>query len=208
MELDELKKSWNALDEQLQKKTIADKKQIEELIASYKAKTQKSMGRLAIIQRFSIDMGALALLIILLVWLSLPAFGINENTQSKMTVFLLFLTASILTGMWWDWKAYCWNKATHVDNMSVAEVSRRMTVFRRWTQYEVVGISVWIVLFNALNYWMMEYHLEPIGRQVLLIGFLAVINVAIIYFLYKKLIYKHLDNIKKNIEELKDVCTE
>lgn len=208
MELDELKKSWNALDEQLQKKTIADKKQIEELIASYKAKTQKSMGRLAIIQRFSIGMGALALLIILLVWLSLPAFGINENTQSKMTVFLLFLTASILAGMWWDWKAYCWNKATHVDNMSVAEVSRRMTVFRRWTQYEVVGISVWIVLFNVLNYWMMEYHLEPIGRQVLLIGFLAVINVAIIYFLYKKLIYKHLDNIKKNIEELKDICTE
>lgn len=208
MELDELKKSWNALDEQLQKKTIADKKQIEELIASYKAKTQKSMGRLVIIQRFSIAMGALALLIILLVWLSLPAFGINENTQSKMTVFLLFLTASILAGMWWDWKAYCWNKATHVDNMSVAEVSRRMTVFRRWTQYEVVGISVWIVLFNALNYWMMEYHLEPIGRQVLLIVFLAVINVAIIYFLYKKLIYKHLDNIKKNIEELKDVCTE
>lgn len=208
MELDELKKSWNALDEQLQKKTIADKKQIEELIAGYKAKTQKSMGRLVIIQRFSIAMGALALLIILLVWLSLPAFGINENTQSKMTVFLLFLTASILAGMWWDWKAYCWNKATHVDNMSVAEVSRRMTVFRRWTQYEVVGISVWIVLFNALNYWMMEYHLEPIGRQVLLIVFLAVINVAIIYFLYKKLIYKHLDNIKKNIEELKDVCTE
>lgn len=208
MELDELKKSWNALDKQLQKKTVADKKQIEKLITSYKAKTQKSMGRLAIIQRFSIGMGALALLIILLVWLSLPAFGINENTQSKMTVFLLFLTASILTGMWWDWKTYCWNKATHVDNMSVAEVSRRMTVFRRWTQYEVVGISVWIVLFNVLNYWMMEYHLEPIGRQVLLISFFAIINVAIIYFLYKKLIYKHLDDIKKNIEELKDVCTE
>ena len=26
--------------------------------------------------------------------------------------------------------------------------------------------------------------------------------------LYKKVIYKHLDNIKKNIEELKDICTE
>ena len=36
MELDELKKSWNALDAQLQKEPIADEKQIKELIASYK----------------------------------------------------------------------------------------------------------------------------------------------------------------------------
>lgn len=208
MELDELKKSWNALDEQLQKKKVADEKQIEKLIAGYKEKTLRSMGRLAIIQRFSIGMGALALFIILLAWLSLPALGVNDHTQSKMTVFLLFLTASILSGMWWDRKTYRWNKATHVDEMSVAEVSRRTTVFRQWIQYEVVAISVWIVLFNALSYWMMGYHLKPIGRQMLLIAFLAAINAAIIYFLYKKLIYKHLNNIRKNIEELKDVCTE
>lgn len=32
MELDELKKSWNALNEQLQKEPIADEQQITELI--------------------------------------------------------------------------------------------------------------------------------------------------------------------------------
>ena len=37
MELDELKKSWNALNEQLQKEPIADEQQITELIAGYKA---------------------------------------------------------------------------------------------------------------------------------------------------------------------------
>ena len=36
MELDELKKSWNALDAQLQKEPIADEQQIKELIANYK----------------------------------------------------------------------------------------------------------------------------------------------------------------------------
>ena len=36
MELDELKKSWNALDAQLQKEPIADEKQIKELIAIIK----------------------------------------------------------------------------------------------------------------------------------------------------------------------------
>ena len=37
MELDELKKSWNALDEQLKKEPIADEKQIAGMIAEYKA---------------------------------------------------------------------------------------------------------------------------------------------------------------------------
>lgn len=35
MELDELKKSWNALNEQLQKEPIADEQQITELIAGW-----------------------------------------------------------------------------------------------------------------------------------------------------------------------------
>ena len=44
MELDELKKSWNALNEQLQKEPIADEQQITELIAGYKANTRKKSG--------------------------------------------------------------------------------------------------------------------------------------------------------------------
>lgn len=41
MELDELKKSWNALDEQLKKEPIADEKQIAGMIAEYKANARK-----------------------------------------------------------------------------------------------------------------------------------------------------------------------
>ena len=66
MELDELKKSWNALNEQLQKEPIADEQQITELIAGYKANTRKSLGRLVVIQRFSIGMGAVGLAALLL----------------------------------------------------------------------------------------------------------------------------------------------
>ena len=44
--------------------------------------------------------------------------------------------------------------------------------------------------------------------QALLITLFVVFDALIIYILYKKVIYKHLDNIKKNIEELKDICTE
>lgn len=208
MELDELKKSWNALNEQLQKEPIADEQQITELIAGYKANTRKSLGRLVVIQRFSIGIGTICLATLLLIWLLLPTFGFNEQLQEKIVPFLGFIAISILAGMWWDWKTYRWNKNTHIEEMSVAEVSRRMTTFRQWTKYEVMGISIWIILFNILNYWVMEYHLMSVGVQAILITLFVVFDALIIYILYKKVIYKHLDNIKKNIEELKDICTE
>lgn len=208
MELDELKKSWNILDAQLQKEPIANEGQIKELIASYKANTRKSLGRLVTIQRLSIGAGALAWAIILLLWLLLPSFGFNEHLLCKTVVVLAFITASIIAGIWWDWKTYRWNKGTRIDEMSVAEVSRRMNIFRQWTKYEVIAISVWAVLFNVLNYWVMEYYRASAGIQAILITFFVIFDALIIYILYKKMIYKHLNNIKKNIEELEDICTE
>lgn len=208
MELDELKKSWNALNEQLQKEPIADEMQIKELIESYKTNTRKSLGRLAILQRLSIGAGAIVLLIFILIWLLLPTWSVSEQTQSKITTFLIFIIGSILAGMWWDWKTYRWNKATHIDEMGVAEVSRRITVFRQWTKNEVIAASVWIVLFNILNYWIMGYYLKSAGIQAVLITFFVVFDAFLMYIFYKKILYKHLNDISKNIEELKDICTE
>ena len=103
MELDELKKSWNALNEQLQKEPIADEQQITELIAGYKANTRKSLGRLVVIQRFSIGMGAVGLAALLLIWLLLPTFGFNEQLQGKIVALLGFIAMLILIGMGLDW---------------------------------------------------------------------------------------------------------
>lgn len=208
MELDELKKSWNALDAQLQKEPIADEKQIKELITSYKANTRKSLGFISGLQRLSIGVGALGLIALLLIWLVLPILLPNEHVQSKIAAFIGFIAISIIAGMWWDWKTYRWSKGTLIDEMPVAQVSRRITTFRQWTKLEVIAISVWIILFNILNYWVMEYHQASAGVQAVLITAFVIFDVLIIYVLYKKLIYKHLNNIKKNIEELEDICTE
>lgn len=208
MELDELKKSWNTLDKQLQKEPIANEEQIAKLIADYKTNTHKSQGRLVVIQRFSIGIGTIGLILLLLIKLLMPYLEFSAHIQSKMAVFLAFIAISIVVGMWWDWKTYRWNKNTRIDEMSVSEVSCRMTTLRQWTKYEVIAISIWIVLFNILNYWVMGYHLEPAKLQAILITFFVSFDALIIYILYKKIIYRHLNNIKKNIEELKDICTE
>lgn len=208
MELDELKKSWNVLNEQLQKEPIADEKQITELIARYKTNTRQSLGRIVGLQRISIGIGAIGLVALILIWILLPSIFINEQAQNKIAAFLVFIAVSIIAGMWWDWKTYRWSKGTRVDEMSVAEMSRRMTIFRQWIKYEVMAISIWIVLFNILNYLVMGYHMEPIATQAALITFFIIFDILIIYILYKKVMYKHLNNINKNIEELKDICTE
>lgn len=208
MELDELKKSWNTLGERLQKEPVADERQIARLIDAYKINTRKSLGRLVVIQRFSIGIGATGLALLLLIRLSMPALGLDEQIQSKIAAFLAFIAISIVMGMWWDWKTYRWNKAIRIDEMTVSEVSRRMAVFRQWTRYEVIAISVWIAIFNLLNYWVMEYYQKPAGLQAVLIVSFVAFDALIIYLLYKKMIYKHLDTIKKNMEELKDLCIE
>lgn len=208
MELDELKKSWNVLNAQLQKEPIADEMQIKELITSYKANTRRSLGRLVILQRFSLGIGAVGLAVVLLIWLLLPTFSFNEPMQNKIALFLAFITATILCGMWWDWKTYLWNKNTLVDEMSVAEVSRRMTTFRCWTRYEVWAVAVWAIIFTALFYWVMDYYLLSFMAQAILLGCCIIWDALLIYFIYKRFIYRHLDSIKKNIEELEDICTE
>ena len=70
------------------------------------------------------------------------------------------------------------------------------------------GVALLLSLITGVNYWVMEYHLMSVGVQAILITLFVVFDALIIYILYKKVIYKHLDNIKKNIEELKDICTE
>lgn len=208
MELDELKKSWNALDAQLQKEPIADERQIKELIANYKTSARHSLGRLVSLQRFSLGIGAVVLALLLSVWFLLPTFGFNEHLQEKIAIFMAFITVTILGGMWWDRKTYLWIKSIRVDEMSTAEVSRRTATFRNWTRYEIRAVAVWAVLFTALFYWVMDYHTLPLFVQAILLGACACWDVVLIYFLYKKVVYKQLDNIKKNIEELEDICTE
>lgn len=46
----------------------------------------------------------------------------------------------------------------------------------------------------------MEYHLMSVGVQAILITLFVVFDALIIYILYKKVIYKHLDNIKRTLK--------
>lgn len=208
MELDELKKSWNVLNEQLKKEPIADEEQISGIIAEYRANTRKSIGHLSGWQRFSIGIGVAGLALLLVIYLLPSVFHISGEWQPKINTLVMFVGISILIGIWWDHKNYRWIKNTKVDEMPVAMVSRRMSNFRRWMKYEIIAISVWVIVFNVLNYWVMGYYKASFGIQAMLIAFFIVCDVAIIYLLYKKVAYKYLNDIRKNIDELEDICSD
>ena len=208
MELDDLKKSWAALDSQLQKSPMTDTDRLAELIATHKNRTRRSLKRLSGWQLTSVIMGIVALLFLIAIAFEIPKEAQNAQTHIKMMVFTAFIAITIIGGLWWDFKAYRWIKSIRVDEMPVVEVSRRVITFKRWVGREVITICIWALLFNGLYYWLMGFYNAPALLQALIIAVCLVCDALIIYLLYKKVLYKHLNDIDKNIDELKDICTE
>lgn len=209
MELDELKKSWHVVDTQLDKKALVNEQEMAKLISIGKANTQRDLGRLNLIQRISLYVGGGLLLLLIPAWILAPDFMESQsNLTRKVIVLLTFLAISLIAGLLWDWKTFQSLKSIRIDEMSIVEVSRRMNVFQRHMRCETIAASVWVVLFNALNFWVMGYHQASPTTQALVIALLLMADILIIYILYKKVMYRYINNIRKNIEELKDICTE
>lgn len=209
MELDELKKSWNALDQHLDKHPLVSEEEMEQLIKAGKTHTQKQLNSLNLWQRLSLCMGVALLFLLLSLWLWTPGLMTGPLAAgSKLLILLAFLAVSIVAGLIWDWATYRRLRSIRIDQMSVVEVSRRMTAFQHHMRHEAVAACLWIVAFNVLYYWVMGYYLAPASTQALVIALLLGADAAILYVLYRKVMYKHLNDIRKNIEELKDICTE
>ena len=208
MELEELKKSWQTLDKHLQKQDITTEEQVAELIACYKQKAGRRLSSLMSLQRASLCIGLLALIVIGIICLLLPSWIEDASTSTKWQVVIIFLAVTLIAGGSWDWRTYRYIQQTRVNLLPIAEVSRRIVRLRLWARQEVVAISIWTLLFGGIYYWAMDFYYLPAVIQAVNIGVFVLFEVAIIWLLYQKLIYKHLNQLKKDIEDLKDICTE
>lgn len=208
MELDELKKTWNRLDERLKQEPVTDSRQIEALIASYKSKAGHGVQRLARNQRLSMWLGGLAGIVLLVGGGLFSFLQLEGPLKLKMPVLLLFLTLSIAGGVWWDRKTYHWLRRLKVDEMSPLEVSRHIVTLYSWTRAEVVAVALWSILFALVDYWVMDFYRLPLTGQLVYFVLVMLFLALVVGVAYWRLVYRHLDDIKKNIEELKTICTE
>ena len=208
MELEDLKKSWQTLDEHLQKQDITTEEQVARLIACYKQKTKRRLGSLMSLQRASLCIGLLILIAIGTICLLLPSWIEDTDTRTKLQAVLIFLAITLIGGGGWDWRTYRYMQQIRVDLLPIAEVSRRIVRLRLWTRQEVTAISLWVLLFGGIYYWAMEFYHLPALIQAVIVGVFILFEAAVIWLLYQHLIYKNLNQIKKDIEDLKDICTE
>ncbi|WP_075317453.1 hypothetical protein [Bacteroides togonis] len=208
MELEELKKSWQTLDKHLQNQDITTEERVTELIACYKHKAERKLGNLMSLQRISLCIGLFILIAIGTICLLLPSLIDNTDTRTKLQVVLIFLAVTLIAGGSWDWRTYRYMQQTRVDLLPIAEVSRRIVKLRLWTRQEVAAISLWVLLFGGIYYWAMEFYHLPTLIQAVIIGVFILFEATVIWLLYQHLIYKNLNQIKKDIEDLKDICIE
>ena len=102
MNLEELEKSWDMLDEELDKKALVDEQEVAKLISSGKADAQRKLGRLSLVQLLSLCVGGGLLLLLILAWILVPDFmGARDGITKRLIILLAFLAASLIAGVLW-----------------------------------------------------------------------------------------------------------
>lgn len=207
MELDDIKNRWNTLDEQLRKESLINENQLSELITKYKKEAHNNLQKLRKRQKFAVYFGsAIIFLFAIILGVIIPQFISDAEIQKKGYILCSFFCVTLIVGLWWDLKTYKWINNTRIDEMPILTVIERINKYKTWINIEVIGISIWTIVFTVLYYfWVMEFHHYPPSFQIVFMIALIIINFTIIYFIYKKLIYHNLRNIRKNLDDLKEI---
>ena len=200
MELDDLKTTWGELDNQLKKAPLAEDEQISRIVSACNGETRRSLDRITEFLRWSL-WGAGTVLLLLILF-SIYLRPTTENQQSKFFLFWGFLFASFLVAFAWDIYTYRLVRGIRVDTMSVAEVSRRIALFHRRTNYEVIGLSVWILVYTFFNYWYRQLYELSLLAQIFYFSATLLIDALVIYLLYRHKIYKPMRHAEENIRRL------
>lgn len=192
MELDELKKSWSILDEQLKDKKIINEEEISKLIG-YTGKNINAITRLNI-KLILISLAIFLLLFALIV--------MNE----KLNFIFFILTIAMIPALGWDMFSTRYIQRTQIDEMPLVEVIGRVNRMRRWIINErIIGvIFIFILAIVSFLYWQVWQY----GIFItLLFGVTWGSGIACVLF-YQRTYMKRIKEIQKNLDELKEIVND
>lgn len=190
MELEELKKSWNALDEHLKDKELIKEEELNKLIG------HASKG-----------IHAIARLNIRLILISLPvlilflAEIVLHNTLNPIYIIILL---SWIPALCWDLFTTRFLQRTKVDEMPLIEVISRVNRIHRWMINERLFGTFFLLILAVLSfvYWQIwQYGVGMILFFIVLWGG----ALGLILWIYRRKFLNRIQEIKKNLGELKEL---
>lgn len=195
MELDDLKKSWNALDERLKQDEIIDEGSVERLIQSSKLKAERSKRKLLRIEKLSLIAGFCMLFLVL---------SMRGTFDGNFDCISIYFTVILCLGLPWDIYTYRYLKKTDILEMPIVTVVKRITRFHQffiWESYVAAALFFSIALIQG---YMEDILHRPTGTLILFI-ITWCIGGYITLRIIKHFFYKKIKIIRKNIAELQEL---
>ncbi len=190
MELEELKKSWNIFDEHLKNKELLKEEEVNKLI-DHAGKGIHAIARLNL-QLLLISLPILCLLIAD-VWFN-----------GKLNPVYIIVIVSLIPAFCWDIFTFRFLRKIQVDEMPPVEVIGRVNRIHRWMIRErmiAVGYLLLLAMLSFIYWEVWQYGALP----VLFFMFLWGGGLALILWVYRKKFLNRIREIKKNLNELKEL---
>lgn len=190
MELEELKKSWNALDEHLKDKEFIKEEELTKLIGH----ADKGIH-------------AIARLNIKLILISLPILGLflaEVLLFGRLNLIYTIILLSWIPALCWDIITTRYLQRTQIDEMPLIEVISRVNRIHQWTIRERLFAILYLLILAVLSfvYWQVwQYGIGMILFFILLWGG----GLGLILWIYRKKFLNRILEIKKNLGELNEL---
>ena len=177
MELDDLKKSWNALDEHLKNKEFIEEKEIAQLLGRARNK-MNSIDRFNRKLRFA-SIGILTLAVL---------FWICADT---LTDLFYWITLSLcIPALCWDLYSAHYLSRTRIDEMPLVTVISRINRYHRWMVREwIIGI---LYLLAMATFFFFHRQVWQYGAAGIIVSLIVwAIGLGICLWVYRRNIRKY-----------------
>ena len=190
MDLDELKKSWDTIDDHLKNKQLVNDESISKLI-NYASNNINTMSR------FNYRLRLISLCILIGSLFVFAIFHIIPN------IFYIIIYLAAVPALTWD--IYCsrYLSKTKIDELPITTVINRFNRMHRLMIYERF-IGIIFVMFLTIVFFIVK---QIWSENALLISFFVIdwtICLLVALWVYRKN-FSNLREIKKNLSELKEL---
>ncbi|NDW11914.1 hypothetical protein D0T50_03295 [Bacteroides sp. 214] len=196
MELDDLKKTWSALDKQLQDKELVTDQDLELVM---KQKRENAKGGINAILRSSKNILALSLVMIAFIVFVRWYDGVFLSEAYFWALVAIFPIA-----IGWSIFTMHYLRQTNIEEMPLTTVIERINKYNYWMSIDRISGTVILFAFVLISAFSLNVGEGTVINPTV---FATIWIVAFIFYFWfiNKYTFKRLKDIRKNLNELKEL---